>query len=216
MRIHPPSGDRSVAEPGPAFEQRGHPLGHFAPSRDLHDAIQPADDSLDALPRRANAPPDPLIRDPKTYIDEDGEFQVAQFPQGRALQLLRKDIGERELVDEDLFHGVLSEALWHRPFVQKSPDRRPLSLLTDKPLNLMEIAWIPGMNRTQEDTCPKAPLLRPRFQYRPCHHHTRALLSTEVKIQDDVFYSPVDRGLDGVLRGHRTEQLGRRPALVNP
>src|SRR5437667_7497523 len=48
----------------------------------------------------------------------------------------------------------------------------------------------------------------PRFEDLPCHHHTRAMLSTEVKIQDDVLYSGVNRGLDRVLWSHRAEQFG--------
>jgi len=48
-------------------------LRHAAPRRDLHDATQPADNSLDGLPRRAKAPSDPLICDPKTGGGEVGD-----------------------------------------------------------------------------------------------------------------------------------------------
>jgi len=88
MQIHPPAGDRFTAEPRPAFEQRGPPLRHAAPRRDLHDATQPADNSLDGLPRRAKAPSDPLICDPKTHIDEHGEFQVASSRKGEPFNSL--------------------------------------------------------------------------------------------------------------------------------
>src|SRR5207302_5863914 len=102
--------------------------------------------------------------------------------------------------------------LRHRPFIEKSPDRRPVSLISHKFLDLIEIAWISGMNRSKEDARPKTLVLPPRFKYCFCHHHTRAPLRTKVEIQDDVFDSPFDRELDCFLWRHRTEQFGGRPA----
>src|SRR5439155_22119561 len=110
--------------------------------------------------------------------------------------------------DEDLLHVVLRKALRHRPFVQESPDRRPRSLLADKLLHLMEVAWLPGVGRAEQDAGPKVPVFRPRREYPSCDHHAGDPLSTEVKIQDDVFYSLFTRDPDCVLWSDGAEQLG--------
>src|SRR5207245_7259369 len=147
---------------------------------------------------------------------ESRKCEVREDWRCRRLAPLVKNIAEAQFVKQDLLDGILSNALCHRPLIQKSPHRRSVSVVGDELLDLTQISCVTSVDRAKHDAGGQGLLRPPCLAYGPRDDHAGGSLRAEIEIEDQVLYLVGNGRVDRLFWGAHIEEFGTGPALVNP